>query len=530
MRTLTGIALLALVLGTARGAAAQDYDDQNDAYDNGYAAQPGSAPDPNYASQPAGYAPDPNGYAQAPNGYAQAPNGYAQAPNGYAQAPSGYAADPNGYAQAPAGYGPDQSAPAAQDMNLQVFQNALSPYGEWIQTPDYGLVWRPAGVGAGWRPYSQGRWVWTAYGWTWVGAEPWAWAPYHYGRWVQIASLGWSWMPDYTWGPAWVSFRFGPSFVGWSPLPPGYAYGDNWYDQSYPDYGAWCFTSYGGFYPGSDVAQFNVYTSLYPASFVETNVWVNTQPAVVSSSDGCSYYGPTPGYVSVHAGTPVVPAAIHASASVPAGHAGFDGHSVQVVAPPFHGVPHPFGGADHVGPNQAIGVGNLLSNRALPPAAHGMPSLAGNRGVVAPHARPAPDSEFAPFPRSQAANRPVEPAPRQSFNAPSFARPEPQRTFESPRPSFNAPSFSRPAFQQPAARTYEAPRPSFNAPSYSRPTFQQPAARSFEAPRPSFSAPSFSRPAPQRTFEAPHPSFNSAPPRAAPVQAAPSRGNVFRHR
>jgi hypothetical protein len=72
-------------------------------------------------------------------------------------------------------------------------------------------------VSVGWSPYTQGRWSYTPFGWTWVSYEPWGWAPYHYGRWG-YGSLGWYWVPGSYWGPAWVSWAFGPSWVGWCPL------------------------------------------------------------------------------------------------------------------------------------------------------------------------------------------------------------------------------------------------------------------------------------------------------------------------
>jgi hypothetical protein len=33
--------------------------------------------------------------------------------------------------------------------------------------------------------------------------------------------LGWFWVPDVIWGPAWVAWRWGDSHIGWAPLPPG---------------------------------------------------------------------------------------------------------------------------------------------------------------------------------------------------------------------------------------------------------------------------------------------------------------------
>ena len=68
----------------------------------------------------------------------------------------------------------------------------LDRYGRWEQHPDYGVVWQPMVVNAGWAPYRYGRWLWVApWGWTWVDDAPWGFAPFHYGRWVY-------------WGTRWV--------------------------------------------------------------------------------------------------------------------------------------------------------------------------------------------------------------------------------------------------------------------------------------------------------------------------------------
>ena len=64
-------------------------------------------------------------------------------------------------------------------------------------------------------PYSNGRWVYTDYGYTWVSADPFGWATDHYGRWVWANR--WVWRPDTTWGPAWVQWRQGDGYVGWAP-------------------------------------------------------------------------------------------------------------------------------------------------------------------------------------------------------------------------------------------------------------------------------------------------------------------------
>ncbi len=110
----------------------------------------------------------------------------------------------------------------AQDISFGVFYSSLAPYGEWANTGTYGMCWRPAGMPPGWAPYSQGHWIWTEYGWTWVSEYRWGWAPFHYGRWVVDPVLGWVWVPGYVWAPAWVQWRWGDGYCGWAPLPPGF--------------------------------------------------------------------------------------------------------------------------------------------------------------------------------------------------------------------------------------------------------------------------------------------------------------------
>ncbi|HNK45662.1 MAG TPA: hypothetical protein PKL17_12810, partial [Pseudomonadota bacterium] len=103
------------------------------------------------------------------------------------------------------------------------FRDALAPYGQWVQSAQYGSVWVPSpeSVGADFTPYySGGRWNYTDYGWTWVSEYNWGWAPFHYGRWITLPGYGWTWVPGRIWGPAWVHWRTGGGYVGWAPLPP----------------------------------------------------------------------------------------------------------------------------------------------------------------------------------------------------------------------------------------------------------------------------------------------------------------------
>lgn len=107
-----------------------------------------------------------------------------------------------------------------ESISQNQFYDDLAPYGRWIQLNHYGLVWQPLDLPYGWRPYSDGYWVYTDYGWTYESDAPYGWAVYHYGRWAFDNSFGWVWVPGYEWGPAWVAWRYGDGYVGWAPLVP----------------------------------------------------------------------------------------------------------------------------------------------------------------------------------------------------------------------------------------------------------------------------------------------------------------------
>jgi hypothetical protein len=113
-------------------------------------------------------------------------------------------------------------APDAENGSYSTFYRKLEPYGDWMETGDYGYVFQPrqAAESRDWRPYTTGHWVYTDVGWTWISDEPFGWATYHYGRWIRLRSVGWVWVPGEHWAPAWVSWRRGNDYVGWAPLPP----------------------------------------------------------------------------------------------------------------------------------------------------------------------------------------------------------------------------------------------------------------------------------------------------------------------
>ena len=107
--------------------------------------------------------------------------------------------------------------PATLPDDIAPYGDELDRHGAWYYESEVGHVWRPY-VAAGWQPYSDGRWVWSVFGWTWVPYESWGWAPAHYGRWGFSPALGWYWIPGATWAPAWVSWAVGGDYVGWCPL------------------------------------------------------------------------------------------------------------------------------------------------------------------------------------------------------------------------------------------------------------------------------------------------------------------------
>ena len=135
--------------------------------------------------------------------------------------------------------------------SYSTFYTKLEPQGIWRETSTYGYVWQPreAQESRSWRPYTNGHWVYTDAGWTWVSEEPFGWATYHYGRWTRLRNIGWVWVPGDEWAPAWVSWRKSDDYVGWAPLPPEARFErargiHNWAD-SYYDIGPdqYCFVS-----------------------------------------------------------------------------------------------------------------------------------------------------------------------------------------------------------------------------------------------------------------------------------------------
>jgi FecR protein len=91
-----------------------------------------------------------------------------------------------------------------QYMNSGYYSSGIADlytYGSWYPIGGYGNCWRPYGVGLGWSPFASGSWFMDpAFGWAFVGSQPWGWLPYHYGGWVFEPGFGWLWSPGLGFG------------------------------------------------------------------------------------------------------------------------------------------------------------------------------------------------------------------------------------------------------------------------------------------------------------------------------------------
>jgi hypothetical protein len=87
----------------------------------------------------------------------------------------------------------------------------LNPYGTWSNI-DGVWAYTPLDHLA---PYTDGRWIYTEYGWYWKGNRPHSWATEHYGYWKRGADKVWSWYPGPYWLPEAVEIRATATHIGW---------------------------------------------------------------------------------------------------------------------------------------------------------------------------------------------------------------------------------------------------------------------------------------------------------------------------
>ena len=416
--------------------------------------------------------------------------------------------DPNGDASAyDDGYDPNA---------YQQFESALAPYGQWTDDPSYGEVWTPAPevVGDGFEPYAtEGQWTASSdYGYTWVSDYDWGWAPFHYGRWLLIDGRGWSWIPGTLWGPAWVDWRYGNGYCGWSASPPrGVVVAPPGRRRSHAQ---WHFTLASDLtrrnpsYVPDSVAR-NVYgrtSAVNNARTISTagvSTRINLGPPVATVSRDIGRAVPTLALkngapsqlprssIVAHAGVPLVQRNYGRSAT----SLGRLATSTPASRPVLQGTGSiPRASAPHVGTPPSYPLGNTYSSpmTGQPVTRYSGTSYQGTPGPRS-YAQPA---YTAPQPSSQppAYTRPAYQAPP-TYQQPAYQQPAYQPPVQQPayrQPAYQPPAYSQPTYQAPPAYsqpTYSAPHPSYQAPAMVRPT--APPMVSHPAPAPTFSAPSF---------------------------------------
>jgi hypothetical protein len=378
----------------------------------------------------------------------------------------------------------------------------LDQYGTWRDDPQYGHVWVPTSVEAGWAPYHNGHWASVPpWGWTWVDDAPWGFAPFHYGRWAEVGG-GWAWIPGEVvahpvYAPALVAWVGDPGAlvgvgvggvsVGWIPLGPREVWVPPYHVSI--DYIRAGNIAYVGPTVVNNITVNNV-------TVIHNNTtFVNQQHVTVVSQQAFSNAQPVQ-----HAVVPVPAAALSrpiVAASAPAR---------TLPPPPAH-------------PAAALRPVSAPPAAALPIAHPVAPT--NNLPKLAPSpARPAPAPLPAARPAAPAAPQIHEPAaPAPQMHAPAPPAPAPQ-VHEPPPP---APQLHAPTPPAPAPQVHEPPPP---APQMHAPTPPAPAPQ-FHAPPPA-PAPQIHEPpppAPQMhapTPPAPAPQFHAPPPAPAPQIHAPA--------
>jgi hypothetical protein len=264
----------------------------------------------------------------------------------------------------------------------------LSQYGRWSSSTDYGTLWTPNDVPAGWAPYQQGSWSWIApWGWTWIDAAPWGFAPFHYGRWVWINGH-WAWVAG-NWGarpvyaPGLVGWIGGPGFlldgapvVGWVPL--------GWDEPFFPPY--WCSPVYWGLVNGP----------VPPPSPRRGVLPVRSRPLGVPSGQANYANRTAPGGVTIVPAAQMTqrppvnnlrsPAIAHLAAEVAEGTA----HKVAEPAPPPGREPAGLLGGSSAGHARDVGRGGTS------PAGHAAPTPGGVEPGTHPAAPATPGGSGGP--------------------------------------------------------------------------------------------------------------------------------------
>jgi hypothetical protein len=401
-----------------------------------------------------------------------------------------------------------QQARAQVSVSFQVFYDQLSPFGYWVNYPDYGYVWVP-GAGSGFRPYgTRGHWVYTDEGWTWVSDYSWGWATFHYGNWFYDDSYGWMWSPGYEWAPAWVTWgEYGGNYC-WAPIGPRIDIGVSYSTYRPP-------ARYWNFCPREHITSVNV--SNYYVRNVHTTTVINNITVInnVNRGTGHAYIrGPQSANVERFTHSTIRPVAIRpasrpGTAAVHNGQLAIYRPSVQnnnAAARPtqvrdLHALrpvnDHPNtntavtrpgqqpSGQEHASsqPVHQHSQPNPVQHQATPVQPHTNPGQPHNSSVQPhsnpsqPHSNPSQPQNNPGQPHSNPVQprpvqrQPAQPRPMQTHPAPVQPRPmQQQRPVQQQHPVQQ----QRPMPQQPRPQPVQHPAPRPVAPPHQNPPHQNP--------------------------------------------------------
>jgi hypothetical protein len=102
--------------------------------------------------------------------------------------------------------------------DFDTFLSILQPHGTWMETEPGGARYKfVPSTPKNYVPLSNGRWIYSNYGWYWLGQEAFSAITDHYGYWVYGADQRWSWRPGPDWHSDIVEWRQTPTHLGWRP-------------------------------------------------------------------------------------------------------------------------------------------------------------------------------------------------------------------------------------------------------------------------------------------------------------------------
>jgi hypothetical protein len=447
----------------------------------------------------------------------------------------------------------------------------LDDNGDWRDDSNYGHVWYPNHVDAGWAPYHEGHWDWISpWGWTWVDDSSWGYAPFHYGRWVSVSGR-WGWVA----GPVAVQAVYAPALVvfigggpggwggnvGWFALGPREVYVPSYHvSEAYVN----------RVNISNTTVNVTQVTNVYHTTIINNTTTITNITYANRNVQGAVMVVPQHAFTSAQ---PVAKARVQVSAQQIASAP----MSARVaVAPTQQSVlGSKASTAGHVtAPPAAVANRQVVAKKTPPPppvpfakqqqalAAHPGEALAknevqnlrpANTAAAHPMVKVAPAGKPATPTTGHPANatRPGQPAatppanrlgnPPPSNEHPAEAnRPAPTPPANRPEPTPNRPETNRPAAAEPSNRPAPAtqpnnrPEPTPNRPETNRPPAEQPNARP-EAARPTppparndrpsaaepDNRPETARPAPAPKTETPPPAAHTeqrtAPPAAKPA-------------